>query len=207
MKLSHVRLRLWIPAAFVVFASASFAADTTGFPMTMARATDIVACWQSVQINPTPKFTGRRADDTAMTVEEIKVALVTIKNGRVERLGKCLTSAEAIIIGTMSGTVVHVGFCRNIQVSTWVSELESGVRGQKYELGDVKDNRYAHGDGKYEEQFRWAHNIAREKLPQIGLRYVNGLEDRPDMIASCNLIEDDYGPKGRIWPGIVTIKK
>lgn len=142
-----------------------------------------------------------------MTVDEIKLAQVANQKDKVERLGKCLTSAEATTIGTMSGTVVHVGFCRNIQVVALVGELQSGVRGEKYKFSDEKDNRYADGDGKYEEPFRWAHNIARKKLPDIGLRYVNGLEDRPDIVASCNAIEDNYGPKGRIWPGIVTAKK
>ena len=142
-----------------------------------------------------------------MTIDEIKLAQVAIKRQKVERLGKCLTSAEATTIGTMSGTVLHVGFCRYIQVVAVVGELESGVRGEKFEIGAEKDNRYAEGDGEHEEPFRWAHNVARKKLPDIGMRYVNGLEDRPDMIASCNAIEDDYGPKGRIWPGIVTSKK
>lgn len=190
-------MALWAPEA-------ALAADA---PMSMARAKEILACWRDVRAALPSKVTGRRPDGTAMTVPEIKVAQDEAKRARIERLGACLNRDEASAIGTMSGTVAHVGLCRNIKVSTIVAELENGVRGQRYEMTERGDNPYAEGDGKFEEPFRWAHNIARKKLPDIGLHYVNGLEDRPDMIASCNSIEDDYGPKGRVWADVVAPKR
>ena len=145
-----------------------------------------------------------------MTVEEVKRAQATAWRAESELYGECLTRQEASVIGVMSGTVDETDIiCTNVEVADIVKALDRGVQGREFRRNEVKDDNYALGIGKHQEAYRYGYHNPRIKPLKF-----NGYAPRDDIIRAmpeaivfCNAVEDDYGPKGKVWPGMVVLRK
>ncbi len=148
---------------------------------------------------------------TPLVVEEVRAAQKVQWRIEAERYGACLTRDEASAIGALVGTLSYSVVCKNVEKVPAVQQLDNLAKGRSFDVGnEVKDDPSAEGIGKYEEAHRYAYYNARNAAFPRDYSWATTddvLRKRPEVIVYCNTIEDDYGRKGRVWPGMLELPK